>query len=413
MSLSLIFLALVASYQTGPMAWGLGTLLAWARASARTRHAVWAVAFWAGPLTTAAILATAWLPLHGLKGVLRPTPAQLAQAGAVPQPHEIAMVDVVTAACLATVAAGIVFRLGWLGLKFARLAAVRRRSRPSDMRFGGLPVRLSDELTTPLLAGVRRPTILLPARFGAPEAAEAAALISRHEAAHAARHDNLRLLLEELLLALFWFNIVQSRLRARLAEAREEICDSVAVAGLSAAARQTYARNLLDCLQTRPSGLLAVGLINPPRRHAAMRIEAILTPRPQRRRLALAAGLTALITASSVGVFAWSAGLEAPVPATGGTAGASPAHKQGPLELQADQVAIDKSRHVTTWLGHATVSGITKDMMDGLFIDGRPATEADLRTLPQTQFASIKATFNPNGHELERLDAETNAGAGR
>jgi hypothetical protein len=73
----------------------------------------------------------------------------------------------------------------------------------------------------------------------------------------------------------------------------------------------------------------------------------------------------------------------------------------------ADRVEIDESHHISRWTGGASVSGITKDTMNGLFIDGRPAAEADLAKLPETRFASIKATFNANGHELDRLDAQT------
>jgi hypothetical protein len=77
----------------------------------------------------------------------------------------------------------------------------------------------------------------------------------------------------------------------------------------------------------------------------------------------------------------------------------------GPIDITADRVTTDKAHRTSLWSGDAAVAGITRQNMEGLFIDGRPATEADLATLPQRRFASIKATFSP--HELERLDAKT------
>jgi hypothetical protein len=134
-----------------------------------------------------------------------------------------------------------------------------------------------------------------------------------------------------------------------------------------------------------------------------MRIDALLSPRPHRRRAALAGGLLAALAASAVAAVALA---QPPTPAGGG----KPLAKWGPIDIAADRVETDKAHHTSLWIGDATVSGITKQTLDGVFIDGRPATEADLPKLPQTRFASIKATFNPNGHELDRLDAQTKPG---
>ena len=405
MTQKLICLALMAHLLVAPIAWALGTLMDRSGASASSRHWVWSAAFWAGPATVLAILATPWLPARRLMGVLVPTPMEMAQAGLDPAPSQG---PAITTILLAIVAAGAVARLAWLGARLWRLRGVTARATPRPDEIAGLPVRLSAELTSPLLAGVRRPTILLPVRFGAPDMAEAAALIGRHEAAHADRGDNLRLLAEEVAVAIFWFDIIQLRVRARLGEAREEICDAVAVAGVGPQGRGLYARSLLDCLNARATGLIATALIGQPRRHAAMRIDAILTPKPQRPRAALAAGLLALLVASGAGAVAWSAGLapHAQAPTTPQELSShKTAAKLGPIDITADKVQADNSHHTTLWIGNATVSGITKATMDGLFIDGRAATEADLATLPQKRFASIKATFT--AHELERLDAKT------
>jgi hypothetical protein len=407
----LILLALLANLLVAPVAWGLATLMDWSRASARARHAVWTAAFWAPVLTVLAVLATPWLPAHHLMGVLVPRPAELVRAGIDSEPGGG---PPIVAILLAVAAAGAALRLGWLGAKLARLRSIAANATQGLGEIEGLPVRLSEELTSPLLVGAVRPTILLPARFGASEMAPAARLICRHEAAHAARHDNLRLLAEEIAIAVFWFDIVQLRLRARMSEAREEICDAAAMTGADPRERSLYARSLLDCLNARATGLIATALIGQPRRHAAMRIDAILTPKPQYPRAALAAGLVTLLAATSAAAFAWSAGLapKAPAPAaapapTGGKAIA----KMGPIDISSDESVTDPAHHIAIWKGNVMLTGVTPENMDGLFIDGRPATVADVAGLSKTTFASVKASFNPNGHELDRLDVQTQPGA--
>jgi acyl-coenzyme A thioesterase PaaI-like protein len=134
-----------------------------------------------------------------------------------------------------------------------------------------------------------------------------------------------------------------------------------------------------------------------------MRIEAILTPKPHRRRTALAGGLLAALAASATAAVALAA---AQTPA-----GETQAAKWGPIDITADRVQTDKAHHTSLWTGNVSLTGVTKETMNGLFIDGRPAVEADLPKLPETRFATIRATFNANGHELERLDARTTPGA--
>jgi hypothetical protein len=134
-----------------------------------------------------------------------------------------------------------------------------------------------------------------------------------------------------------------------------------------------------------------------------MRIDAILSPKPHRRRTALAGGLMVCVAACASAAVALAA-------AQTSAAGKS-ITKMGPINVTADRLDTDTVHHTFLWTGSAQVSGITKDNMDGLFIDGRAATEADLPNLPKTVFASIKATFDASGHEMERLDAQTKPGA--
>ena len=119
---------------------------------------------------------------------------------------------------LLVVGAGIVLRLAWLALGLARL----RRFRDSARKVGRLPLgiqaiatrlgvapefRLSEEVPGPVTFGFRRPVILLPPRFGQMDAGRQQAIVS-HELFHVVRRDWAANLIEELVLAAFWFHPV-------------------------------------------------------------------------------------------------------------------------------------------------------------------------------------------------------------
>jgi beta-lactamase regulating signal transducer with metallopeptidase domain len=91
-------------------------------------------------------------------------------------------------------------------------------------------MRVSDQISEPLLAGARRPVILLPKALVARTEAARLELICGHELAHLKRGDNWRLLLEHLLGGLFWMVPPYAALRGRAAAVREELCDRLALA---------------------------------------------------------------------------------------------------------------------------------------------------------------------------------------
>lgn len=398
MSATLADLALAASLPVAAAGWMAGAALDRAGTMAGLRYRLWEAAFWSAPLSAAAILASRWMPVEGLRLVLRSSVSRAPVLPLANAPTHLAVPSLM-AILLAIGMVGATWRLAGLALRLRRLREIERRATERLANQAGLPVRLSDDLASPVLVGLWRPTILLPARFAAPQAAQAATLVCRHEAAHAMRGDNLRVLLEEAALAILWFNPLLAAVRNRLSAAREEVCDTAAVAGLDAGARRLYVRNLLDSLEARASNLPVTGLIGLNRRSTTMRIEAILSPKPRHRRTALAAALLAALAASATAAVALAAAQALP--------SVRAAAKWGPLDLMADRVETDNAHQTVLWIGDASVSGVTKENMDGLFIDGRPAVEADLSKLPQTRFATIKATFNLKAHELERLDART------
>jgi TonB family protein len=117
---------------------------------------------------------------------------------------------------------------------------------------GGVRVASSPRLSGPVTLGVWRPVLLLPPRMLERISAEDQAALFAHEAAHLRRHDfgwNLLYAVLALPIAyhpLLWWT------RARVAESREMICDSLAASALRGA--EPYRRSLL-----RLAGLLAQG----------------------------------------------------------------------------------------------------------------------------------------------------------
>lgn len=178
----------------------------------------------------------------------------------------------------------------------ALLAALAHEAR--RRRLGAPPLLISDEVDRPLLAGVRRPVILLPAALARSCSTERLQLICAHELAHLARRDPWRLLGEEAVAGLFWFNPFLPPVRARMSAAREEVCDAQALAGAPAPARRAYAETLVHALRL---GAGPEPAFTGAARSTAMRLQAILTPaRPARApAVAGAAALSALLLSAA------------------------------------------------------------------------------------------------------------------
>ena len=174
--------------------------------------------------------------------------------------------------------------------RHARLLQLLRQARPLDdealsadiaRQAAALKVRApglkaSDRLGSPLLAGLIRPSIVIPrALTGLPT--PRLALICGHELAHLKRGDNPRAWAEGALLAVMWFNPFMAMIHARLNAAREEHCDAIALAQADGAARRAYAETLLETLRLSAgpepqSAFIGAG------RKTAMRLKAILKP---------------------------------------------------------------------------------------------------------------------------------------
>jgi beta-lactamase regulating signal transducer with metallopeptidase domain/Leucine-rich repeat (LRR) protein len=122
---------------------------------------------------------------------------------------------------------------------------------------------LSDAVSGPLVVGILRPTIVLPADL--PERLPADQLhdVLLHETAHVLRRDNIVGLLQRLAAAVFWPHPLVHSLNRRLSQTREEVCDNYA---LQFGDRHQYARALLSVAEQagrKPTAAWTVGLLDP------------------------------------------------------------------------------------------------------------------------------------------------------
>ncbi len=182
-------------------------------------------------------------------------------------------------------AAGALLALARLAIGLVGLARLVRRARPS--RRGRLlairlsePVRLDvreiDAGSSPFVAGLVRPVLVIPRRLLHGLSLDQLATLFRHEIAHVRRCDYAQNLVQRLGECLFWFNPGARALSRRIRETREACCDRAALRAPGDGL--TLARALIQLEESRvalPAGVAAARggdltrririLIEPPR----------------------------------------------------------------------------------------------------------------------------------------------------
>jgi beta-lactamase regulating signal transducer with metallopeptidase domain len=234
------------------------------RASAPTRHTLWAIAFTSlvvmpvlPYIVSAGVLAAlpkftlpvlpAGLMVKDLGGAVQAVAGDAGSAPFVPL-FVIGLVIWV---------AGALYLLGRLAADLLRVRAMTAASSAAPGHLGALaerlrgeagirrPVRVlvSGQTRVPLTWGYRRPVILLPVTSPGWPAGRSEAVL-RHELAHVRRSDFLGLMLVELIRSLYWVNPLSAAAARRSRLEQELSCDDAAIrSGISPAA---YARHLLD-----------------------------------------------------------------------------------------------------------------------------------------------------------------------
>ena len=178
---------------------------------------------------------------------------------------------------LGLLAAGVIVRLGWIGLGLLRLArlarAADRIAPPAVAREFLARFRVSavfvqhPEVRMPCSFGLFRPTVMLPAAFDRLEPAFQRAIVC-HELQHIQRRDFARVVVEDAAAALLWFHPWVWLLRRRIRLHREQVVDAAVVHRTDD--RRAYVRCLVE-LAGHP---LALRLASPMLRSTELRARA-------------------------------------------------------------------------------------------------------------------------------------------
>ncbi|MCR9210572.1 MAG: hypothetical protein NXI28_20285 [bacterium] len=148
--------------------------------------------------------------------------------------------------------------IGWI-----RLAGILRRAEPiadpgyvaafikacalAGCHEGHTPrLVASDEISGPLAAGIFAGSVVLPKRLIADSSPTELAEVFVHEVAHVVRRDQIVVLLQNLVAAIYWPHPLVRKLNRELAKAREEVCDNFVLATTEA---PIYSRTLLSLAQ--------------------------------------------------------------------------------------------------------------------------------------------------------------------
>lgn len=256
------------------------------RASAATRHLVWALAL-TGMLALPALTLAAprWeLPWVHVVSLGVPT---LVAVGGVPAEGDagISWGTVV----LAVWAAGALLTLGRYGVAVLTVRLIARRAHPvSDgpwmarVRQAGAelgmaePVRLlqAEGAAMPMTWGILRPVILVPAEADG-WTAERARVVLLHELAHVARRDCLWQTVARLACAAYWFHPGVWWAARQMHVEREQACDDQVLAAGTRAS--DYAGHLLEVARSfRARPLTAVAAVAMARSQLEGRVVAVL-----------------------------------------------------------------------------------------------------------------------------------------
>lgn len=306
--------ALLLGVPVAGLAWALARLAETRIAAPGPRLALWTAAIGAAPvlLLSAVVLsfvpqkvATSPAPAVTLEAVtVDIAPTAGAQESFTLQPATVAL------AMLIVVSLGAALALTGLALRAGRLAHLLASAAPAEPEARRAVVAAADRLQVraprvlratgvaePMLAGLVRPALLLPADGPAPDAR-----VLAHELAHLKRGDHRSLWAEALLVALFWFNPFVRLSARRAAAAREEACDALALLGASPEERRLYARTLVDTLRPAAGPPLAIPFGGQGRSPAMRRLNAVLTPAGPARLLerVTALGLAAAVMGAAV-----------------------------------------------------------------------------------------------------------------
>jgi beta-lactamase regulating signal transducer with metallopeptidase domain/tetratricopeptide (TPR) repeat protein len=166
----------------------------------------------------------------------------------------------------------------------ARLCQTMRITRPVDLA-------VCDRLVTPVLVGVVRPLILLPAAAMTGWSAEQVEMVLLHELAHVRRWDNLVNLIQRLVESVLFFHPIVWIVSGWVRKEREHCCDGIVVRQTGKAS--AYVETLLT-LSTTAAGPVPQIAVAMARGHLVARVRHILELGADRHPMKLPRGLLVL-----------------------------------------------------------------------------------------------------------------------
>ena len=210
-------------------------------------------------------------------------------AGDIPPPTVRSSAAIIAIAWLA----GAVPLLFMRGLRRARLARITTKARALDQL---RRIRTHERIVVPMLAGLRRPVILLPTAAAAWPERELEAVLA-HERAHLVRRDHVIAVIRDVATAVYWLNPLVWLASAAMARERELACDEeVLHSGIKPSA---YAAALLRVAQSVPSRAGVSGAISeaPAMTGSGLdaRVRAVLADTPRSGRVPLSWLTTAAV----------------------------------------------------------------------------------------------------------------------
>lgn len=306
-------LGLIAAWPVGVLGLGLGRLVEGLTEDPRPRAAAWSLAYALPAGALAATVALTFAPMPAAEAPSAVAAPVVATAPSWTPEGELA--GNLAWSLVGLSVAGLLVR-GWRWNRGRRrLAAIRAAAGPCQdaalveairlraPRLGvkAPPIRVSAGIAEPLLAGARRPVILLPMALAETTDAQRLELVCGHELAHLKRGDNWRIPAEEALAGLFWLAPPVAVLRGRMLAARESVCDHTALADAAPDARRDYARVLVEALRMNATPSPQSAFTGRERKLVRARLSAILQPRggASAARVGLAVVLGGVLTAAT------------------------------------------------------------------------------------------------------------------
>ena len=311
-------LGLIAAWPVGLLGLGLGRSVERLTDDPRPRAAVWSLAHALPAGALAATIALTFAPAPpgpaAAPAVAAPLRTAASVAAAPRWTPETELMTTLAWSLVGLSAVGLLAR-GWRWNRGRRrLAAIRAAAQPCQdaalveavrlrarrLNVTAPPVGISADIAEPLLAGARRPVILLPWELVETTDARGLELVCGHELAHLRRGDNWRIPVEEALAGLFWLSPPVAGLRSRMLAAREAVCDQTALDGAAPEARRDYARVLVDALKINAAPAPQSAFTGRARNLVRLRLSAILRPQggASAGRVGVAVALGGLLTAA-------------------------------------------------------------------------------------------------------------------